>query len=79
MSVSDAVQVSRLDALKAARDALAVQIDAGGGTVAQCVAQFRAVLLEIEEIETAASAKDEGTPLDELQKRRAARRAGAAG
>ena len=77
MSVSEAATRSRLEALKAARDALADQIDQGGGTVAQCVAQFRAVLAEIEQIEAPSAQK--GTPLDELEARRAARGADAKG
>ncbi len=70
--VHEAAQVSRLAALVATRDALALAIDAGGGTVAQCVAQFRAVLAEIAEIEKA-QAGGKGTALDEVNARRAAK------
>lgn len=78
MSVYEAAQESRLAALRATRDALAVAIDAGGGTVAQSVAQFRAVLLEIDELEKAATGQ-KGTALDEVNARRAAKAAKSAG
>lgn len=50
MSVLTAAQESRIKALEATRDALAKAIDEGGGTIAQNVAQFRAVLLELDEL-----------------------------
>lgn len=77
MTVYEAAQESRLAALRATRDALASAIDAGGGTVAQNAAQFRAVLAEIEEIEEIekASAGQKGTALDEVNARRAAKAA----
>ena len=74
MSVLEAAQQSRLAALIATRDALAVAIDAGGGTVAQNVAQFRAVLSDIAELEKEAGTK-KGTALDEVNARRAAKAA----
>jgi hypothetical protein len=78
VTVYEAAQKSRLDALLATRDALALAIDAGGGTVAQSVAQFRAVLVEIEDIEKA-GAVGKGTALDELARRRDSQAPGAAG
>lgn len=73
MSVLEAAQESRLRGLEAARDALAAAIDAGGGTTAQNVAQFRAVLLEIEELAPAAPAKETG--LSDFEQRLRAREA----
>ena len=67
MNVVDAVRKSRLEGLKATRDALARSIDAGGGTVAQCVAQLRAVLLEIDELSP--DVQQKGTGLSEFEQR----------
>lgn len=78
MSVLDAASVSRLATLKALRDALAEQIDAGGGTVAQCAAQLRAVLSEIAELE-GGGAGAEGTVLSEFEQRLRAREAATKG
>ncbi len=74
MSVAEAALVGRLEALRAPRDALAVAIDAGGGTTAQNVAQFRAVLADIADLEKAAAGQ-KGTALDEVNARRAAKAA----
>lgn len=78
MSVLDAARSSRLAALQAARDALAAQIDAGGGTVAQCVAQFRAVLAEIDELDPPEKA-EKVSGLSEFEKRLAERQQAPAG
>lgn len=67
MSVYEAAQESRLAALCATRDALAKAIDSGGGTIAQEVAQLRAVLAEIDAL---APPEQKGTALDEFTKRR---------
>lgn len=50
MSVEDSLAAGRLATLRASAEALARQIDVGGGTVAQCVAQLRATLAEIAEL-----------------------------
>lgn len=74
MSVYEAAKLGRLQALEATRDALAQAIDAGGGTVAQNVAQFRAVLAEIEQLAPPAPSKETG--LSEFEKRLAERELG---
>ena len=66
MSVLEAARDSRLKALEATRDALAKAIDEGGGTIAQNVAQFRAVLAEIEEL---APPEQKVTGLSDFEKR----------
>ena len=75
MSVYEAAQESRVKALEATRDALAQAIDAGGGTIAQNVAQFRAVLAELDELAPATAQKETG--LSDFEKRLAERQSSA--
>jgi hypothetical protein len=71
----------RRKALVAVRDTLATAIDGavdhGDGTVAQLVAQYRATLTEIAEIDAGQPAK-KVTVVDELAGRRQSRTSGAA-
>ena len=72
--------MARIDDLRELRGILREALDeASVGVKAQLAAQYRATLAEIEEIEGAAApVAGEGTGLDELNARRAAREAGAA-
>jgi hypothetical protein len=72
--------VARIDDLRDLRGILREALDeASVGVKAQIAAQYRATLAEIDELEKAsAPAAPEGTGLDELNQRRAARAAGTA-
>jgi hypothetical protein len=77
VSVHDAAQRSRLDALKATRDKLAEAIDeASSNVLAQLTKQFRDTLLEIEEL---APTERKATGLSDFQRRLAERQSRAAG
>ena len=71
--------MARLDDLRELRGILREALDeASVGVKAQVAAQYRATLLEIEELEKLSAPTKKGTGLDELNARRAAREAGAA-
>lgn len=75
MSVFSQAKRSRLEALQAMRDALAKEIDLGGGTVPQCVSQLRGVMKEIEELQEDKTSAKPGpsTPLTQFEERLNAR------
>ena len=78
MGVFEAAQESRLAALRATRDALAMAVDAAvdgvnPGTLAQTVAQLRAVLAEIDDL-SPATVKETG--LSDFERRLRERESG---
>lgn len=82
MGVQDASAHGRLEGLRALRDALAAEIDAGpgvkGSQTAALARQLRDVLREVDELERA---RPRGSIVDELRehKKRKARGSGSAG
>lgn len=72
--------MARLDDLRELREILRESLDeASVGVKAQLAAQYRATLAEIDELERDQAPAEKGTGLDELNARRAAREARAAG
>lgn len=75
VTVFDAAQASRLDALIATRDKLAAAIDDAPATVLpQIVAQFRATLADIAELDAGGQVKETG--LSDFEKRLRERESG---
>jgi hypothetical protein len=76
VTILDAVRLSRLRGLEAVRDKLASDMDvADANVVPQFAARLQAVLKEIDEIHQ----PEELSPSDDLARKRADRRAAAAG